>query len=96
MAWVNEAVRKSGRVRGRTVEVEEKKENLLRYCVKIFSYRLNVDTNVHIYIFCNKHIRCLQLHFIYDAHPALLFTKPTSAVTTNLSIIIFYYYYYYY
>ena len=37
--------------------------------MKIFSYQLNVDTNVHIYIFCNKHFRCLQLHFIYKAYP---------------------------
>lgn len=42
------------------------------FIVKIFSYQLNVDTNVHIYIFCNKHFRCLQLHFIYKAYPYIL------------------------
>ena len=43
------------------------------FIVKIFSYQLNVDTNVHIYIFCNKHFRCLQLHFIYKAYPYTLY-----------------------
>lgn len=64
------------------------------FIVKIFSYWLNVDTVVHIYIFCNKHFSLfIQLHFIYK--PTRTFTvvntycKPPRTITSTTILYLF-------
>lgn len=42
-----------------------------------------MGTIVHIYIFYNKHLRCLQLHFIYEPTRTLITYRYYTTTTTT-------------